>query len=191
MVLMRCFVAIELPQTVHDNLARLQERLGSLGRAVRWTRVEQIHLTVKFLGDVPDERVPAVCEAAVAVAQCFGPFELEVRGAGCFPPGGAARIVWAGITGPPPALIECQQACEQAYAKLGFKPEGRKYHAHLTIGRVRDAGASRAIRAAVEREASFLAGAFAAGELVVFQSVLRPAGPTYTVISRAPLASAG
>lgn len=183
---MRCFVAIELPPQVHDRLADLQNRLGTVGRAVRWTRVDQIHLTVKFLGDVPDDQVPAVCAAAKEVARRFDPFPLDVRGAGCFPPAGQARIVWAGIAEAPQPLADCQEACEQAYAALGFKPEGRRFHPHLTIGRVRDARASRDIRAAVEKEAAFPAGTFTAGELTVFQSVLRPTGPTYTVIARAP-----
>ena len=187
MTLMRCFVAIELPKEVRDGLAGLQERLHSLGRAVRWTRVEQIHLTLKFLGEVPDEKVPAVCDAATAVAARYGPLDLEVAGTGCFPPSGPARIVWAGIANPPPALIDCQQACEQAYAELGFKPEKRKYHPHLTVGRVRDTRDTRDIRAAVEGEAAFSAGGFVAQELVLFQSILRPTGATYIVIARAPL----
>ena len=184
---MRCFLAIELPQEVRDGLARLQERLSSVGRAVRWTRTDQIHLTLKFLGEVPDDNVPAVCEAAGAVAKRFAPFEFEVGGSGCFPPGGAARIVWAGIPDPPQTLIDCQRACEQAYGELGFKQENRQYHPHLTIGRVRDPGASRQIRAAVESEGEFSAGSLAADELVLFQSILRPSGPTHLIISRAPL----
>lgn len=191
MTLMRCFLAIELSAEIHRRLAGLQERLGSLGRAVRWTRTDQIHLTLKFLGEVADDRVPSVCDAAAAVADRYEPFELEVGETGCFPAAGAARIVWVGVVNPPPALIDCQQACEKAYAKLGFKPENRKYIPHLTIGRVRDPRASREIRAAVEAEASFSAGSLLARELVMFQSVLSPKGPTYTVISRAPLGGAG
>lgn len=184
---MRCFLAIELPASVRDLLAGLQERLRELGRAVRWTRVEHIHLTLKFLGEVPDRDVAGVCDAAARVAVRFEPFELAVGGTGCFPPRGAARIVWTGIDGPPQPLIDCHRAGEQAYADLGFKPENRKYSPHLTIGRVRDARASQEIRAAVEREADFSAGSFPVEELVMFQSVLRPTGPIYTAISRPPL----
>ena len=188
---MRCFVAIELPQEVRDGLAGLQERLSSVGRAVRWTRTDQIHLTLKFLGELPDDKVPALCEAAGGVARRFAPFEFEVGGTGCFPPGGAARIVWAGVLDPPQALIDCQEACEQAYGALGFKRENRRFHPHLTVGRVRDPRASREIRAAVESEGQFSAGGFVADELVLFQSILSPTGPTYVVISRAPLSGSG
>ena len=154
---------------------------------MRWTRTEQIHLTLKFLGDVPDGDVPRICEAATTVAARYEPIELEVAGTGCFPPRGAARIVWVGVDGPPQPLVECQQACEQACAELGFRPENRKYHPHLTIGRVRDAAASPEIWTAVEREAVFSAGGFVADELVMFQSVLHPSGPIHTVIARARL----
>ncbi len=191
MTAMRCFLAIELPADVRDRLAELQERLSSLGRAVRWMRSDQIHLTLKFLGEVPDEKVPSVCQAAATVAGEYGPFELELRGTGCFPPGGQARIVWAGIIDPPQTLIDCQRACEQACAELGFKKENRKYVPHLTVGRVRDSRASREIRAAVECESQFSAGPFVAGELVLFQSILRPSGPTYHVVSRAGLGGGG
>jgi len=183
-------LVVELPASVRDQLARLQERFRGLGRAVRWTRVEQIHLTLKFLGDVPDCDVPAVCDAAAKVAARFEPFELTVARTGCFPPRGAARIVWAGIDGPPQPLIDCHRACEQAYADLGFKPEGRPFSPHLTIGRVRDAHTSHEIRAAVDAESAFSAGSFPVDELVMFESVLRPVGPIYTAISRVPLAQA-
>ena len=108
---------------------------------------------------------------------------------GCFPPGGAARIIWVSVGEPPQTLLDCQQACEQGYAELGFKKEKRKYSPHLTIGRVRDFGASGRIRAAVENESNFKTGSFVADELVLFQSVLKPSGPVHTVISRTSLAS--
>lgn len=184
---MRCFLAIELPQAVHDRLAELQKRLAVLDRLVRWTRVEQIHLTLKFLGDVPDRQAAAVCVAARKVAERFEPFDLDIRGTGCFPLGGPARIVWAGLADPPASLLECQEACEETYAALGFKPEKRMFKPHLTIGRVRDGADSRQVRAAVQAQADFAAGRCRVTELVMFQSVLRPSGPIYTAIARAPL----
>lgn len=188
---MRCFLAIELPKQIRSRLATLQDRLRLQTRGVRWTPTEQIHLTLKFLGEVPDGEVAAVCQRAAAVAARFQPLDLEVRGAGCFPPGGAVRIVWAGLADPSKALPDCQQACEDACAELGFKPENRAFQPHLTIGRVRNATDSRRIREVVAGEASFAAGRFTAAELVCFQSVLRPTGPTYTILSQAPFGGKG
>ena len=188
---MRCFLAIELPEAVRDQLARLQERLGSQVHGVRWTRTDHVHLTVKFLGEVPDRDIPGVCDTATTVAARYEPFELEVGGAGCFPPRGSARIVWVGIPDPPQAFIDCQRACEAGYAELGFKAERRPYHPHLTIGRVKDPRASRDIRLVVENEQRFEAGRFPGEELVLFQSVLERSGPIHTVISRSPFAGGG
>jgi hypothetical protein len=112
---MRCFLAIELPAAVRNRLAELQRRLSSLDRLVRWTQVDHIHLTVKFLGEVPDADVSKVCEAATRVAQDYPPFELQVRGTGCFPPRGPARIVWAGLANLP------AQSVRAGLRRVGFR----------------------------------------------------------------------
>jgi 2'-5' RNA ligase len=181
---MRCFVAIELPAPIRASLADLQARLG-LERVIRWTRTEQIHLTLKFLGEVPDGQVPEICSTALAITAEIPPIRLEVCGAGCFPPRGPARVVWAGIAGPPPELVACHRACEQAFAELGFPPEDREFRPHLTIGRSRDQRGTRDARSAVEGLSSFAAGSFTATEMIVFQSVLSRSGATYTPLARA------
>jgi RNA 2',3'-cyclic 3'-phosphodiesterase len=184
---MRCFVAIELSSAVRARLADLQKRLAPLDRDVRWTRPEQIHLTVKFLGEVPDGDVPGVCDVAAQIASGYAPFEIEVRGTGCFPPRGSARIVWAGLGQLPNELVDCHREIEQAYAKIGFKPEDRPFHPHLTIGRVRDPRGSHAVRPVVDQQQQFAGGTVAVNELLVFQSILESSGPTHIVLSRAPL----
>jgi len=184
---MRCFLAIELPPAVADRLAALQKRLGSLDRDVRWTQVEQIHLTIKFLGEVSDADVPRICQIAADVARQHPPFELEVRGTGCFPPRGPARIVWAGLAEVPPVLVEYHKAIESAYAEMSIKPEDRPFHPHLTVGRVRDQRGANQVRRGVDQESSFQGGRFAVNELVVFQSILAPSGPTYIPLARTPL----
>jgi 2'-5' RNA ligase len=184
---MRCFLAIELPEAVRQGLAQLQDRLGPQVGGVAWTRSEQIHLTLKFLGEVPDADVPKAIEAATAVAGRYGPFELTVAGAGCFPPSGQARVLWVAIQ-PPPELLACQQECEQAFESLGIPPENRSFHPHLTLGRVKDFHAGRSARAAIEQVADFEAGRFTARQLVFFQSVLQRTGPIHTALARLPLA---
>jgi RNA 2',3'-cyclic 3'-phosphodiesterase len=184
---MRCFVAIELPEPIRERLASLQERLGGLGKAVRWTRPEQIHLTVKFLGNVAEERVAELCKLAGAVAALQEPFELQIGGVGCFPDHGPVRIVWAGLMGPPPTLISCQQACEQAFAEAGFPPENRPYRPHLTIGRTRDFRASAGIRSAVRQQEGFNTGMFDVDELVFFQSIQESRATTHVPLYRARL----
>jgi len=182
---MRCFVAIELPDAVRRRLADLQARLADLGRAVRWTRPESIHLTLKFLGEVPDGQVSEVCTLARQIAEKYYAFDLEVAGTGCFPLRGPVRIVWIGVSQPSPLLLNCQADCEAGYAELGFEAENRAYSPHLTIGRVNDPSVGQRIRQALREFETFSAGGFTAHELTVFQSVLRPGGSIYTPLARA------
>jgi 2'-5' RNA ligase len=186
---MRCFVAIELPEKVREGLAQLQARMRGDRRGVRWTRVEAIHLTLKFLGEVADTQVVEVCAIARRVAERYSASELDVAGVGCFPPRGAARVVWVGIS-PPPALLECQRECEAAYAEIGFAPEGRAYSPHLTLGRVNEPALGYRIRGGLGEFEGFTAGRFVAEELTVFQSELRPSGSVYTPLARGPFKTA-
>jgi len=184
---MRCFVAIELPEAVQRRLARLQQALGWAGSGVKWVRAEQIHLTLKFLGEVPDGQVPAVCEAVQAVAARHGSMTLAVSGVGCFPQRGAARVVWVGIMNPPEALIACQQELERALEELGFAAETRPFHPHLTLGRVKNVQTGYELRRRIESHGTFEAGTFPADELIVFESVLQRTGPVYTPLARCAL----
>jgi len=186
---MRSFVAIELPEAIRRQLAALQERLRPQARGVSWTRSEQIHLTIKFLGEVSDAVIPQAIETARNVARQHVPFDLTVAGAGCFPPHGSARVLWVGLPFPPQELVACQQDFEQAFAAIGFPPENRPFHPHLTLARVKDPRAGHNARTAIEQAAQFHAGDFRVDELIFFQSVLQRTGPIYTPMARLPLAA--
>ncbi|MBI4581688.1 MAG: RNA 2',3'-cyclic phosphodiesterase [Planctomycetes bacterium] len=185
---MRCFIAIELPTGVRDRLVALQTSLRELDSQIRWTRPEHVHVTLKFLGDVPDTQVTDICRTAIETAARLPPIGVEVAGAGCFPPGGPVRIVWVGVIGPSPELTACHAACEEAFARLGYLPETRPFRPHLTIGRSRDPKGARQVRETVAANGDFRCGRFTATELAVIQSVLGRSGPTYTRLARAPLA---
>ncbi|NLX13454.1 MAG: RNA 2',3'-cyclic phosphodiesterase [Phycisphaerales bacterium] len=184
---MRCFVAIELPEEIRKRLLELQSRFGKLDRFVRWVHPDQIHLTVKFLGEVPDRQVSAVCAAAKAAAAASRPFEVEISGTGCFPDHGPVRVLWAGIPELPPPLLTVQQAMEKHCVELGFPRETRAFRPHLTLGRTREGASASMVRTALEREAGFVVGRFDVEALTVFQSVLQPAGATYSILAHARL----
>jgi 2'-5' RNA ligase len=184
---MRCFVAIELADEIKKELLALQGRNAALDRAVRWVSPEQMHLTLKFLGEVPDANLPAVCEAMASVASKYSPITFAVRGVGCFPPGGAVRIFWVGVEEPTGTLGRLRNACEDAFASLGFAPERRSYTPHLTLGRVKDPESSLQIREAARREGGFDAGRQRAEQIMLFQSILSPQGSTYVPLARAQL----
>jgi len=191
----RTFIAIELPDEVREYLARRQERLKGAGANVKWTRPEQIHLTLAFLGNVPADELGALSEAVREAVSGFGPLRLRATGTGQFPPGGRPRVLWVGVRTESGDLAGLQQAVAQAAAPLAEKQEHRAYHAHLTLGRVRQGrrgrrgsrggggdlhGLARAVAEMAEEEGPV----FDADEVVVFQSDLGPAGPTYTPLAR-------
>lgn len=152
--------------------------LRSFDRLVRWPPAQNLHLTLKFLGEVPDADVSGVCEAARLAAERSAPFGFALEGLGCFPPKGAARIVWAGVKPDGEGLLQCQKAVEQEMARVGFKPERRPFSPHLTIGRVRQGPNTGELRAAVETT-EWVGPRQSSQELVVFESDLRPSGAVY------------
>lgn len=148
---MRCFVAIELSDAVRRALASAGRRLTGGSRDVRLTPVEQLHLTLKFLGEVDEARLPGVCEIVRTAAASSGPFDIRISRIGCFPPRGP-RVLWAGVRDGG----ECArwvQDVEGPLAELGFPPDGRPFTPHVTLGRSRNRAGGALIRAIVDRRA--------------------------------------
>jgi 2'-5' RNA ligase len=135
----RSFIAIELPLEVKQALSRLQAKLKSAsGAPVKWVEPGNIHLTLKFLGDISTEITGRITAALEDAARGTHPFDIGVRGLGAFPGLKNARVVWVGLTGELVKLEQLQKRIEAGLEPLGFPPEGRPFTPHLTIGRVRD-----------------------------------------------------
>ncbi len=184
---MRLFVAITLNDDIRQALARVQARLRPTCDGVRWVEPELLHLTVKFLGDVADGRVPDVSEGlALAASQC-SPFELDLTGCGCFPEGKAVRVIWAGVQDPTGALRRCVELVEVCMAELDFPREDRPFAAHLTLGRVKEDRSGGRLRTRVA-EASLDPRRISVAALTLMESVLSPRGPLYTPVATCPLA---
>jgi len=145
-------------------------------------------VTVKFLGNVADDRVASVCEAVGTAVLGCEPFDLSVGGCGCFPSRGAVRVVWAGVEESTGTLRRCAEMVETALECEGFPREQRAYSPHLTLGRIREDRSEGKIRSAIEK-AELPAACEPVDSIVVMSSVLSPQGPAYTVVSRAKLAS--
>jgi len=176
-------VAVELVKRVKDELAGVQRALGEFDRDVRWARPEQIHLTLKFLGEVAEERCAEICDAAGAAAADSRPFEIRLANSGCFPPHGRVRIVHVGMAEPSGALQQCRDRCEQVFSELGFAPERRPFSPHLTVGRVREDRTDGRLRQAVEALRPESVGQ-SVEAIYVVQSVLARSGAQYTNVSR-------
>ena len=183
---MRLFVALLLSEGVRAGLARVRAKLTRSCDGVRWIPSKQLHLTVKFLGEVPDSNVAAVSEAIAQASTRAAPSTMEIACTGCFPSGGPVRIVWAGAGDTPEAVDQCVETVTSELAQIGFAPERRRWSANITLGRVRDDRTGGRIRAAVEA-LSFEAMEQPVEALTLMSSVLSPRGPTYTVVSSANL----
>ncbi len=193
----RAFVAIESSRALLDALARLQSGLRSApgGVAGRWVQPEIAHLTLKFLGDVPSERIADIARALDVTCARRAPFTLQLRGLGCFPNTRRPRVVWAGVHEQSGALRALQRDIELNLEALGYPREGRAFAPHLTLARVRQGAASVEIEAlgrsvaAHQPAADVSLAQMLVREVVLFSSDLRPEGPRYTPLHRAALQS--
>ncbi|HEX8912580.1 MAG TPA: RNA 2',3'-cyclic phosphodiesterase [Humisphaera sp.] len=188
---MRLFLALDLPAATKHRLAdavrsRREWWDGTdLARHVRLVPAANLHVTLKFLGEVPDDRVAAVRAALAAGVPRVGPVELRPASAGFFPPRGNARVFVVHLAGDLERLSTAYAGVESALESLGFPREGRPFKPHVTVGRARDRqGAPAAVRRVVERDAALAEEPFVVDAVTLFSSDLRPGGPAYSVVER-------
>jgi 2'-5' RNA ligase len=182
---MRIFVAIELPESVRElageHIKLLRGEFPKRPR-VTWEHAEKLHITLKFLGEVDENKVVALQSAAEKTAAAFEPFELAVASAGAFPKEGTPRVLWLGINDSADVLTRLQHKLEDDCAKAGFQKEPRKFRPHLTIARIRTPEGSNELRERHE-QLEFQSETFTVNEIVVIQSELLPTGSQYTKLS--------
>ncbi|MFV2065834.1 MAG: RNA 2',3'-cyclic phosphodiesterase [Pirellulales bacterium] len=185
---LRTFIAVEVASDVRSRACDLVERLRKTGVKATWTHPNNRHLTLKFLGDTEEGRVPEICSAVAAAARDHRPFRLQFVGAGAFPNCHRPRTVWLGVQEGEAAICALADRIETTLERLGVRREKRRFKPHLTLGRVRGSGPSQLdLGRQVEANAAFDAGVSRVEEVVVFASFLEPSGPTYQVMAHAPL----
>lgn len=186
----RAFIAIELNAQLQSQLAEIIRQLKSpQTAAVRWVAAQNIHLTLKFLGEISTANLQMLTSRLQAEAQRHAPFEITVGGLGAFPNPRRPRVVWVGMQAPP-ALTSLQHGVENETNRLGYTPEDKPFSPHLTIGRV----TNNADPAEVQQVAAAL-GKMTVGELgsvrvdaiTLFRSDLQPTGAVYTVVYKAAM----
>ena len=180
---MRSFVAIEIEPEIKEAILAAGRRVQSAGLKATWMKREAIHLTLKFLGEIELERIPEVTTALQEVATASAPFGFQVAGLGAFPNPRRPRVIWTGVEEETGALQSLWKEMEKTLFSLGFKKEGRGFHPHITIARVR--GAPKDLTSLLAEP--FDAGDQEAAELVLFQSELHPSGAVHTPLARIPL----
>lgn len=175
---MRLFVAMDIPEAVRDSLTRLRLQLEKACRGARWVRLEGVHVTLKFLGEVSDGRMEEVGAALRQVA-APGPIEMRFLGLGFFPNDRRPRVFWAGIEAGE-ALARLAAAVEAQLAPLGFPPETREFHPHLTLARFDSLEGVDRLRAAVAEFSATEFGRTTVEEFYLYRSVLKRGGAEYT-----------
>jgi 2'-5' RNA ligase len=192
----RSFVALLLDEAARGAVAEAIQRLRAVergaGRAVAWVPAQNLHLTLKFLGEQPE---PRLAEAQAALAPAAGacrPFTIALKGVGAFPTLERPRILWVGLTEGGAEARALQEQVEAALALRGFPRDERPWHPHLTIGRIpddrrwrRDSGP--ALREAIAAIATLSFGRVAVDRLVLMGSELGPSGARYRELASAPL----
>jgi RNA 2',3'-cyclic 3'-phosphodiesterase len=185
----RTFVAVEVPKDRTEKLARLQGLLAPEIPDVRWAESTHFHLTLAFLGDVPDADLASVCRAVGEAASEHDPFELVLQGFGAFPDPDRPRTLWVGLVGPAlDRLGELRKGVVGALGDVGYPPDDDRFHPHVTLGRLKGGkGPTPDLGPLIRHYAGWVAGAFPIAEVVTYSSRLTPDGPVYTPLSRAPL----
>jgi 2'-5' RNA ligase len=188
--LARLFIAFELPAPVLDAAEDAIRTLRKTDADVRWAARDHLHVTMRFLGEVPETSIPGVGRMLQGVCGAGAPLDLEVRGLGTFG-GRSPRVVWAGVRGATEwaeaGLHRLRAAVDEGAAGLGFVGDPGAFTAHLTLGRVRDPRRAKGLLEAIRALHDRILGRVRVEELVLFQSRLGREGSTYTVLARAPL----
>jgi RNA 2',3'-cyclic 3'-phosphodiesterase len=183
----RAFIAIELSDDIHHRLDdvehQIQSRAGETARrAVRWVAAENIHLTLKFLGDVSTDQLTPITGLLAEVAASYPGLDLTIGGSGAFPNARRPRVVWVGCEGSP-VLGRLQKAVDQAMDRLGYPREERPFSPHLTLGRVNENARgdelAQLVRALGETHVGEL-GRVKVETFHLFKSELHPGGAVYT-----------
>jgi len=183
--MIRAFIAVDIPEHVRAALDEAQARLkrAHVGVKVSWTKVENIHVTLQFLGYVEEEAVAKIGAALDRIAAEHPAFALDVRGAGAFPDDRRPRVLWVGCDDAEGRLKALAQAVQAAMQPLGFEPEHREFSAHLTLGRVKLPRPDAALTKALDSIKNQAFGTMRVDAVHLFQSQLHPEGSIYSKLS--------
>ncbi len=180
---LRAFVALVLPTAGIDCLAGLQQRLRDRGLKLSWVPSRNLHLTMKFLGDIGNADLPAATEALQQAVVDQSPLNLIIQGLGVFPGIKQPRVLWTGLGGDVEPLRSLALRLEKGLVDRGFKADRRAFKAHITLARIRKRVSPQRLLQAMQEVGQFRPQPIMAQRLALFKSDLRPSGAVYTVLS--------
>jgi 2'-5' RNA ligase len=181
-MVLRCFVAIELPEEVKSTLSEMQEELKKLGADIRWIKPDNIHLTLKFLGHIKEESIEKITDTMKTVSGGHRSFNIFIRGIGIFPNITSPRVLWVGIDNNNP-LMSLQKDIENSLSLIGLDKEKKPFTAHLTLGRFRSRKGKEILLDAVQKRKNDGFGELMVSKISLMKSDLHPSGARYTKLS--------
>jgi len=190
---MRTFIAIELPKEIRDSLANLQDKLKSTGADVKWVEPNNIHLTLKFLGEIDDQKLDKITSILENIAKDKSSFHSCISSIGAFPRISSPRAIWVGIDKGNNETKEITKQLEEKIEKSGIPKEDRPFSSHITIGRTRSALNLQKLAQelkTLENNLGIKVAEFDVTKITLFKSTLTPKGPIYEVLKEANLKTA-
>jgi len=183
--MIRAFIAIDLPDDVRAALAEVQARLkrAHLGVKVSWVKIENIHLTLQFLGYVPEDKMPGISAALERVCTSHEVFAVPVGGVGAFPNATRPRVLWVGCHDTDARLKALARDVQTAMQEFGFEPEHREFAAHLTLGRIKWPRPDATLTKVLDSLKDTACGTLRVEAVHLFESQLNPQGSIYTKLS--------
>lgn len=180
---MRLFIAIDLNQQIKDKIKILQENLAKINTDIRWVKPENIHITIKFLGEVKDEKIEKISNRLKEICFSFQSFTFDINEAGSFPDWKAPRVIWLGVGSGREELTRLAEIISEIfYKEFGFKKENTEFNAHITIGRVKSFKNTEKIKEVLDTS-NLDFGKVKVNEIILMKSALTPGGSVYEPIS--------
>ncbi|MEK6714800.1 MAG: RNA 2',3'-cyclic phosphodiesterase [Candidatus Omnitrophota bacterium] len=176
---MRLFIAVELSKEIKKELTALEEKLKSSAADVKWVKPDNVHLTLKFLGETKEEQIEPIKKILNGLAEKFKVFKTEIAGLGSFPNLKSPRVIWIGANNTD-TLSVIANLLEEKLDKVGFPKEKRDFQPHLTLGRVRSLKNINILKDTLAKNLDFKAGILEVKALSLIESKLTPSGPIYT-----------
>ena len=183
MGVIRTFIAFETPPSIREKISSIQSTLREADADVRWESEDKFHITIKFLGDVEEQRLPTVVSLTEQCCADCSPFEVVYRGLGAFPNTHQPKVVWIGCDNRDGTLEKLKISLDRELAVEGFEIERRAFHPHLTLGRVKSLRGIRNLTPIIEN-LTFEPQSSKITDIVVMKSRLQPQGAVYTVLKK-------
>ncbi len=184
--MIRAFIAVDIPEEVRRELEELKSRLEPHEKNVKWVPAKNIHITLKFLGNIPEDRIPDIEEVIHRLLLNRRSIRLRAKSAGAFPSLKRIRVIWAGIDGDISELRSLQHNLEVELEKIGFPKDERSFKPHLTLGRLKSPSGSPSLAKAIAGLYSFSGSEFTVDHITLYKSILKPSGAVYEVLAKVP-----